>query len=31
MNVDIKFLMGNTGEPLPSGEHDIVISKILWK
>ncbi len=31
MNVDIKFLMGKTGEPLPTGEHDIEISKIIWK
>jgi len=31
MNVDIKFLMGNTGEPRPSAPHDIELAKISWK
>lgn len=31
MDVDIKFLMGNTGEPLPSVSHDIELAKISWK
>ena len=31
MDVDVKFLLGNIGDNVPSGEHNVTLSEVSWK